>query len=339
MAQTMQFKRGHNINLGSLVLAVGEPAFVLDTGKLYVGDGINKILINPDISTNALSADKLTTARTISLTGDITGSVAFDGSGNVSMVTTEKASGVTAGTYSKVTVDTKGNVTAGTNITASDVPTLTLAKISDVGTVASKNTGTASGDIPVLDANGKLDASVLPALAITDSHPVTSETEMLALTAQKGDVAVRSDISKSFILRVEPASVLTNWQELLTPTDVVTSVAGKTGVVTLSPSDVGLGNVANESKATMFTSPVLTGSPTAPTATTGDNTTQLATTEFVTTAVANKTTITGNAGTASQLATARNITLSGAVTGTVSFDGSADIVINTITGSVDGGTF
>lgn len=42
----------------------------------------------------------------------------------------------------------------------------------------------------------------------------------------------------------------------------VTSVAGRTGVVTLTSSDVGLGNVTNESKATMFTNPTLTGTTT-----------------------------------------------------------------------------
>lgn len=46
-------------------------------------------------------------------------------------------------------------------------------------------------------------------------------------------------------------------------------------------SDVGLGNVTNESKATMFTSPAFTGIPTAPTAASGTNTTQIATTAFV----------------------------------------------------------
>jgi len=45
--------------------------------------------------------------------------------------------------------------------------------------------------------------------------------------------------------------------------------------------DVGLGNVTNESKSTMFTDAALTGTPTAPTADTDDNTTQIATTEFV----------------------------------------------------------
>ena len=104
---------------------------------------------------------------------------------------------------------------------------------------------------------------------------------MLALTAEIGDIAVRTDLNKSFILKTSPASTLANWQELLTPTDSVVSVAGKTGVVTLSAADVGLGNVTNESKATMFTSPGLTGTPTAPTAATATNTTQIATTAFV----------------------------------------------------------
>lgn len=70
-------------------------------------------------------------------------------------------------------------------------------------------------------------------------------------------------------------------------------------------------------------SPALTGTPTAPTATAGTNTTQVATTAFVTTAVANKTSVSGNAGTATKLATARNIALTGDVTGSASFDGSA----------------
>ena len=52
-------------------------------------------------------------------------------------------------------------------------------------------------------------------------------------------------------------------------------------------SDVGLGNVTNESKATMFTSPAFTGIPTAPTAVAGTATTQIATTEFVKNSISN----------------------------------------------------
>jgi hypothetical protein len=55
----------------------------------------------------------------------------------------------------------------------------------------------------------------------------------------------------------------------------------------VTASNVGLGNVTNESKVTMFTNAALTSTPTAPTATAGTNTTQIATTAFVSTAVAN----------------------------------------------------
>lgn len=339
MAQILKIKRGNNENLGSLVLEAGEPAFVLDTGKFYVGNGTDKVLINPDIPSNSKSTDKLNVARKISLSGDITGSVSFDGSSDVTIVTTEKTSGVTAGTYTKVTVDEKGNVTNGTNITAEDVPALTLAKISDAGTAAVKNIGNAAGNVPALDVNGKLDSGILPAIAVTDTYVIATEQEMLALNAHIGDVAVRTDLSKSFILKTADASVKENWQELLTPVDAVLSVAGKTGVVTLNSSDVGLGNVTNESKATMFTNPIFTGIPAAPTADLGTSTTQIATTEFVINALGNKTSISGNAGTATKLAKAVNIALAGEVTGSASFDGSTDISITTTISNIDGGTF
>lgn len=50
---------------------------------------------------------------------------------------------------------------------------------------------------------------------------------------------------------------------------------------TLNKGDVGLGNVTNESKATMFTNPNFTGTPTAPTAATATENTQIATTAYV----------------------------------------------------------
>jgi len=69
------------------------------------------------------------------------------------------------------------------------------------------------------------------------------------------------------------------------------SGAALTGI---TAAQVGLGNVTNESKSTMFTSPVFTGTPTAPTAPVDTNSTQLATTEF----------FAGQAGTATPLAPA-----------------------------------
>ena len=75
------------------------------------------------------------------------------------------------------------------------------ANTSDLGTAAYKNTGTSSGNVPVLDSNGKLASSVLPAIAITDTFVVSSQASMLALTAEVGDVCVRTDLNKSYILK------------------------------------------------------------------------------------------------------------------------------------------
>lgn len=52
-----------------------------------------------DKAGNIATASKLQTARTISLSNDVTGSITFDGSANKSITTTLKNSGVTAGTY------------------------------------------------------------------------------------------------------------------------------------------------------------------------------------------------------------------------------------------------
>ena len=92
----------------------------------------------------------------------------------------------------------------------------------------------ANSGIATLDATGKIITTQLPALAITETTVVASEAAMLALTAQVGDVAVRSDESKSYILTASPASTLANWQVLLSPPNAVLSVDGRTGAVTLS---------------------------------------------------------------------------------------------------------
>lgn len=100
-----------------------------------------------------------------------------------------------------------------------------------------------------LDSGGKVPSSQLPSISITDTFVVASQAAMLALSAQTGDIAVRSDLNKTFILSGSNPAVLGNWQELLTPTDNVLSVNGYTGVVVLAKADVGLGNVDNTSDA------------------------------------------------------------------------------------------
>lgn len=68
--------------------SVGGPQYV-NTGSLYVG--------------NSVSSERWTTARTLTLTGDLTGSVGIDGASNVTLTATITADSVALGT------DTSGN--------------------------------------------------------------------------------------------------------------------------------------------------------------------------------------------------------------------------------------
>ena len=69
----------------------------------------------------------LTTNNTITISGDASGS------GTTAIALTLASVG-TAGTYAKVTTDAKGRVTSGTTLSATDIPALTAAKISDFDT-------------------------------------------------------------------------------------------------------------------------------------------------------------------------------------------------------------
>lgn len=221
------------------------------------------------ISGNAGSATKLTTARTIN-------GVLFDGTENITVADATKqplSAELTAiaalpdsvGIIKKTGADTyildttdysvnghdhvPGDITQdASNRFVTDVQIAAWdAKQSALGFTPenSANKNVANG-YAGLDASGKILESALPALAITDVFESSSEAGMLALsTAETGDICIRSDLNKSFVLAADDPSVLTNWKELRTPTDSVLSVAGKTGVVTLVKADVGLNNVNN----------------------------------------------------------------------------------------------
>lgn len=187
----------------------------------------------------AITADTLSTPRDISIDGDvIAASKAFDGSASVTLSAVLK-SVVAAGTYAKVTVNEKGLVVGFESLTDTDIPTIPHTKISGLGTAATKSTGTASGNVVMVGADGKIDGAVIPSMAITEVFECSNESEMLGLTAAgPGDVAVRSDENKSYILRAVPASSPSNWVLLRTPSGSVLSVNGRTGAVNLTTADI-----------------------------------------------------------------------------------------------------
>ena len=212
----------------------GMLVYVVEDGIIYRYDG--------DTTDQVWSTFGETEPTTVSVSGDVVDTTVTVGdSASASLALTLKDV-VEAGTACKVTFNDKGLVTGVETLLASDIPTLTLDKISDAGTAAAKDAGTSAGQVLLIGDDGKIDENVLPALAISQVNVVDSEAAMLALEAQTGDVAVRSDLEKSFMLKQTPASEVDNWVELKSPTDLVQSVNGKTGTVVLGTDDIDEGS-------------------------------------------------------------------------------------------------
>lgn len=90
--------------------------------------------------------------------------------------------------------------------------------------------GAANG-VATLGADSKVPASQLPAIAITDVHVVASQAAQLALVVEEGDVAIRTDESKSYIHNGGTTGTMTDWTELASPDDPLQTIA-LTGDVT-----------------------------------------------------------------------------------------------------------
>lgn len=120
------------------------------------------------------TAVKWTTARTLSFTGDATGSMSVDGSADASASLTLANSGVTAGTYTKVTVDGKGRVTTGASLASGDLPTYT-------GSLTSSQVTTALGYTPSQGFQSTGQQVVASSTALTSSG--NSGSNILVVTS------------------------------------------------------------------------------------------------------------------------------------------------------------
>jgi len=270
--------------------------------------------------------------QTITATGDATGS------GTTSIALTLASVG-SAGTYSKVTTDAKGRVISGTAIVSSDVTTALGFTPENAA-----NKGIANG-YASLDSTGKLTSAQIPASligAVVYQGTWNATTNIPALVSSTGTKGYYYKVSVAGTTAIDGNSqwVIGDtiifdgsvWDKIDGNAVEVISVAGRTGVVTLSTTDVsGIGSYA------LLASPALTGTPTAPTATAGTNTTQLATTAFVTTALpTSNSQLTNGAGYVTAL-TAPVTTVAGR-TGTITLavadvSGAAPLASAALTGS------
>ena len=160
-----------------------------------------------------------------------------------------------------------GGGSGSTNLTTTVSPTNVIV-VSDTGTDAtiplatSTNAGVMAPAQVTALANlssnlsakadligGKLDPSQVPDIALQQYlGSVASQSAMLALSGQQGDWCTRSDTGTDWRIIGDPSQI-SGWLQTAYPSAPVSSVAGKTGVVTLAKADVGLGNVDNTTDA------------------------------------------------------------------------------------------
>ena len=207
---------------GTWAISVSGSAATLTTARTINGTSFNG---SANITTASWG-----TARTLSFTGDVTGSSSVDGSANVATAMTLANSGVTAGTYRSVTVDAKGRVTAGTNPT-------TLSGYGITDALSNSTSSTQSGyfgDIFLYD-----DSTPSHYLGITNSANLTA-ARTLSLNVNDAD----RTISLSGNLTVSAAATVSGTNtgdQTITLTGDVTGSGTGSFATTLANSGVTAG--------------------------------------------------------------------------------------------------
>jgi len=215
----------------------------------------NNVIVNADINASAaIDKTKIAgTAITAADTGTVTNTMLAGSIANSKLATDPLARANHTGTQLAATVSDFDTQVRTSKVTDLAAPTgsfsMNSQKITNLATATTSTDAInkdyvdskvgANNGIASLDSAGKVPTSQLPAVAIAETYVVNSQAAMLALPSDVGEIAIRTDVSKSFILTASPASTLGNWQELLT-SDAVTSVDGQTGNVSLASTYVNV---------------------------------------------------------------------------------------------------
>lgn len=305
--------RFRDIYLSGTTIDLGGATITSDGTDISFSGGINvdgSANFVGDLTGNADTASTLETARAISLAGDLSGSVSFDGSGDVTLTATIGANSVALGT------DTTGNfvndIVAGTGVTVTHTPgegsSASVAIGQDVATTASVTFVHVAADL-----TGDVTGNVTGDLTGNADTATTLETaRAISLGGDlSGSVSFDGSADVTITATVQPNSVALGTD---TTGNYVNDITAGTGVtVTHTPAEgssptIAIGQAVGTSSSVTF------AAVTAP--------------------------LVGNASTASTLQTARAISLAGDLSGSASFNGSQDVSITATVqpNSVDLGT-
>lgn len=261
-----------------------------------------------DATSNAVSASKLATPRSIGLSGGVTGTATnFDGTGNIIIPVTS--------------VDaTKLNGTASINTTGNAETATKLATPRTIGGV--NFDGSANINLPGVNTTGNQNttgsaAKLTTARTITLAGSITASASFdgsanITLTAAPKTVAYSSTLATAFRTQTKGDATNGPYISVGRSETAIENVAAVYG----ASLAVGTGDTHGYINFNHSTKQVIVGGGNADAL---NWTGQLAFTDS---------NITGNAATATKLQTARKINFAGAVTGSVSFDGSTDVTCN-----------
>ena len=259
-----------NIKVGTTTIAADSKT---DTLELTAGTGITLTpdATNDKVTVSVASAPKLTTARTISLSGDVSGSTSFDGSANVTITAT-----VADDSHNHVISNIDGLQAA---LDAKETPAGAQTKADSALASAKNYTDTKVAGV-VNSAPEALDTLYELAEAL-GNDPNFATTVMTEIGTKETPDGAQAKVDAHANLTNNPHSVTksqvglgsvsnyglatqaeaeagTSSAKYMTPLrtkqaidalQAVKSVAGKTGVVTVTKSDVGLSNVDNVKQA------------------------------------------------------------------------------------------
>ena len=276
--------------------------------KLYAGTGTNT---DGTITQSAITA-ALNGKSDSGHTHNYAGSSSVGGAANSANKINTDAGSATQPVYFKNGIPVKTTYTLSASVpsgakftdTTYSTGTASAAGITKLYTSTGENTdgaltqkasnemlATISTDLNAMDSAKADKATTLSGYGIADAYTKTEVDDALNAKVNAADLADVATSGAYADLSGTPTS-LKNPTSLTLQNSAGTSLGSYDGstarTIKLTASTVGLGNVTNESKATMFASAALTGTPTAPTAAATTNSTQIATTAFVNTVVNNK---------------------------------------------------
>ena len=263
--------------------------FIKDTQEIYthgqfyaIPEAYKNKITSLESAVAALQAakafSKVSDGNNIAEAPNHNGTLKFNAGANVAVA-------VSAGGVTISATDTK--YTSGTGITVSGTT---------INHSNSITAGTASGDanktltfggtftIPSItyDAQGHIKSKTVTTMTMPAAPTAASGSANGTIAIDGKDVAVKGLGSAAYTASSAYATAAQGTKaDNAVPNTRTVNGHALSANVTVTKADVGLGNVTNESKATMFTNAALTGTPTAPTAAGGTSSTQIATTAFV----------------------------------------------------------